>query len=583
MSAPWVSSRETDVATSRAVTSSSDFGRFLLTGYTVRALVGPGAVAGARPGYGRLVTDVRPTARPGRVGPVLAAVVAVLSLGLIAWSGVTGASRQLDGPAPTGVPASGTQVAPEQPDPALARFYNQQVTWSACNDGAECMAFEVPLDYAAPNGDAIQIQVVRLAAGNPDARLGSLVLNPGGPGGSGVEYALAADFVVSPQLRRSYDIVGFDPRGVGTSAPVECLNDAETDGFLAADGSPDTDAELADLISGATDFGALCAQRASGIAPYVDSESAARDIDILRHLLGDERLNWLGKSYGTYLGTMYASLFPGRVGRMVLDGAVAPQATLLEISRGQAEGFERALVRYIADCVDTGDCPLGDTVEDALAELDRLIAQADRTPFTTDDKNRPLTQGLFVYGVLLGLYDTAYGWPSLTAALQGITLGSGTPMLTLVDTFVQRENGRFRDNSFDALNAVTCLDYVERQTLSEVEAFAADLGREFPRFGTSIGWGALSCTYWPYPPAHDGLQPVSGAGTILVIGTEYDPATPVEWATSLKEFIEGSILVTWKNGDGHTAYLSPGARCVDRIVDSYFLSGLVPEGDTVCT
>ena len=525
---------------------------------------------------------MRPTARPGRVGPTLAVLVGVLAFGLIAWSGITGASREIEGPAQTGVPAAVGQVAPEPPDPALARFYDQQITWTECNDGAECMAFEVPLDYAAPNGDVIQIQVVRLAAADADARIGSLVLNPGGPGGSGIEYALAADFVVTPQLRRVYDIVGFDPRGVASSRPVKCLNDAETDRFLAGDGSPDTDAELADLISGSTEFGALCAQRASDIAPHVDSESAARDIDILRHLLGDERLNWLGKSYGTYLGTMYASLFPGRVGRMVLDGAIDPQATLLEISRGQAAGFERALVRYMQDCVDSGDCPLGDTVDDALAELDRLIAQADRTPFTTDDKNRPLTQGLLVYGVLLGLYDTAYGWPSLTAALQGVTLGSGTPMLTLVDTFVQRENGRFNDNSFDALNAVTCLDYVQRQSLGEVEQFAAELGREYPRFGTSIGWGALSCTYWPYPPAHDGLQRVTGTGTILVIGTEYDPATPVEWASRLSDFIDGSILVTWKNGDGHTAYMSPGAQCVDRIVDSYLISGRVPEADTVC-
>lgn len=505
-----------------------------------------------------------------------------MAFGVIAWSGVTGASRDLSGPEPTGVPAATGQVSPEQPDPALARFYDQQVEWTECNDGAECMAFEVPLDYDAPTGATIQIQTVRLAAANTSARLGSLVLNPGGPGGSGIDYALAADFVVSQQLRRVYDIVGFDPRGVGSSSPVQCLNDAETDAFLAADGSPDTDEERADLISGSTDFGALCANRAAAIAPFVDSESAARDIDILRHLLGDEKLNWLGKSYGTYLGTMYASLFPGRVGRMVLDGAVAPQATLLEISRGQAAGFERALLRYVQDCVDSGDCPLGDTLQSALDELDRLIAQSDQTPFKTSDPKRPLTQGLFVYGVLLGLYDTAYGWPSLTAALQGITLGSGDPMLTLVDTFVQREGGRYLDNSFDALNAVTCLDYPERQSLAEVEQFAAELGREFPRFGTSIGWGALACTYWPYPPAHEGLQPVTGTGTILVIGTEFDPATPVEWAGRLSDFITGSILVTWEGGDGHTAYLSPGSRCVDRIVDDYLVSGLVPEGDTIC-
>lgn len=522
------------------------------------------------------------TAQAGRLGPLVALIVALIAFAVVAWSGITGASKEAT-PAPTGAPITAGTAAPEQPDARLQKYYSQQLSWAKCNDGFQCASLTVPLDYEAPDGQTIQIAMLRLPASDSKKRLGSLVLNPGGPGGSGIEYAKSAQLVTSSALRSVYDIVGFDPRGVGESEPVRCLNTAEADMYLANDGTPDTPAERGTIISTATDIGALCAERAAKIAPHIDTESAARDIDIMRAALGDEKLNWLGKSYGTYLGATYATFFPGRVGRMVLDGAVTPDEDLVAQAEDQAMGFETALDRYLADCVRSGSCPAGKSVKTARATITSWLQKADRTPYPTDDPKRPLTESLITYGLLLGLYDTTYGWDSLTLALEGLANGEGAPMLAMVDLFTQRENGKYLDNGLDALNAVTCLDNPVRPSLAQVEASAAKMKTKAPIFGEWIAWGALSCSYWPYPASWNGEINVKGTNDILVIGTQYDPATPVQWATALRNKIENGRLITWLGGDGHTAYMQPGAKCVDRIVDAFFVQGLSPKDGVNCT
>jgi pimeloyl-ACP methyl ester carboxylesterase len=526
------------------------------------------------------VTSPRGTAQPGRTGPAVASVIAVICFALIVWAGVTGAGDGGEDP-PTGTPVGqGTAPIPAL-DPRLSRYYDQVITWEVCEDSFECAELNVPLDYNEPERVSIDIALIRLPTRDTDARLGSLVLNPGGPGGSGIEYVKAAQFVTTDSLRRAYDIVGFDPRGVGASAPVDCLDNDEIDEWLAADGTPDTPAERGDIISFSTDFGALCATRSPNIAPFIDTISAARDIDILREVLGDERLNWLGKSYGTYLGAQYAELFPGRVGRMVLDGAVDPDIDLLEMTRAQALGFELALDRFIADCFTTGECPLGDSVEEGRAKILAWIEAAETTPFKTDDPDRPLTESLVYYGILLGLYDTQFGWEALRLSLQGLAFNDGAGMLSLIDTFTGRDEDGYADNGLEALNAVSCLDHPVRPTLQQVEQLGEELKGSAPIFGEWLAWGALSCTYWPYEATSDGTISVNGVPEILVIGTRYDPATPVQWATRLRDKIENARLIEW-NGDGHTAYMQQGARCVDRIVDAYFIQGLLPDDGTVC-
>lgn len=521
----------------------------------------------------------RGTSQPGRVGPIVGVIAVIVAVALIAWSGISGSRNGL--PEPSGSPITGGSATPEQPDPALLTYYNQNVTWTDCDEGFECGSLTVPLDYEDPAGKTIKIALIRLLAAKPEDRFGSLLLNPGGPGGSGIEYVKAATMVTTSAVRDVYDLVGFDPRGVGQSEPVNCLTQQEADELLASDATVDSDMEEAEIISAATDFGAKCEARDPEIARNIDTVSVAKDVDILRAVLGDERLNWLGKSYGTYIGAIYAELFPGRVGRMVLDGAVDPNLDLIGLTREQAQGFEVALDRYIANCVANGDCPLGTTTTKAKAKFNELRALAKKSPFPTDDAKRDLNESLFLNGVLLGLYQTSYGWDSLTVALQGMVEGDGEPMLALVDLFTNRIDGKFQDNSLDALSAVNCLDFPVRPTLDEVESLVQELKMSAPVFGEWIAWSALSCTYWPFPAPHDRVVKAEGTAQVLVIGTKYDPATPVQWATGLSRAITNSVLVTF-NGDGHTAYLEPGATCVNRIVDAYLVNGLSPEPNTVC-
>lgn len=519
-----------------------------------------------------------PTSQPNRVSLWVAGGVAVLALAIIAWAGISGSGRGDDEPSGTPI-ASGSATAPPT-DPRLARFYDQQLAWKDCDDTFECASLTVPLDYAAPDGETLDLAVIRSASRSGD-RIGSLVVNPGGPGGSGIDYVRAVQYVTTSALREAYDIVGFDPRGVGQSDPVRCLSAGEIDTWLAADGTPDTAAERDDIIRFARTLGEKCARLSPTIVSHVDTISAARDIDILREALGEERLTWLGKSYGTYLGAQYAELFPGRVGRMVLDGALDPDADLIEITRGQALGFEVALDRFLQDCIDSRECPFTGSVADARALLQSWIDSAEAEPYPTDDPDRPLTESLIYYGVLLGLYDTQFGWEALRLGLESLKATDGTALLALIDAYTGREDGRFTDNGLEALNAVTCLDTNVRPSLQQVEALGNELSTSAPFFGQWLAWGALACTYWPYPSDNDGTISVNGVPDILVIGTKYDPATPVQWATRLHDKIENARLVTW-NGDGHTAYMQAGSRCVDRIVDAYFISGLTPDDGTVC-
>ena len=286
---------------------------------------------------------------------------------------------------PSASQAPGSTAAPSEPegsqtpddvptDPAgpagevpvgLEDFYGQQVDWSECGSN-ECGTLTVPVDYTDPDGETIELNLERVLAGSPDDRVGSLVVNPGGPGGSGVDYASAADFIVGPDVRRRYDVVGFDPRGVGRSAPVDCLSDAGLDDFLGTDPTPDDAAEEEGFADASANLAKSCAANAGALLGHVSTVDAAKDMDILRAALGDAKLNFLGKSYGTYLGATYADLFPQLVGQFVLDGVVAPDLTSAEVNQGQAEGFELATRAWAKDCVEEGDCPLGGSVDEVM-------------------------------------------------------------------------------------------------------------------------------------------------------------------------------------------------------------------------
>ena len=462
----------------------------------------------------------------------------------------------------------------------LTKFYSQQLNWSDCGDGFECTKLEVPLNYAKPAKDSIYLSVIRRKAPSNLSR-GSLIVNPGGPGGSGLDYARAADNIMTPTLRKNFDVVGFDPRGIGKSNPIKCLTDKQLDVLLAADQTPDNQSEVNQLVSLSKQFGAGCEKKSPQIMRFMDTISAAKDIDILRQALGDEKLNWFGKSYGTFLGATYAQLFPKRVGRMMLDGAMDPKLNLEQLSYDQALGFEKALQRFLADCAVEDDCPLSKNLKVATKQITNMFAGLNQKPARLED-GRDFTEAMALTGVLGSLYDKQYGWPDLRSALLTALEGDYTSLAASADFYVSRDsNGHYTDNGNEAIYAVTCLDRPDRATVTKTESLATKWAKSAPVFGAALAWSNLGCTYWPVPATGKlGAIEAKGSAKILVIGTKYDPATPYAWAKSLAKQLQNSELLTFV-GDGHTAYLQ-GSDCVDEYVDQYFLIGRAPSG-TVCT
>ena len=506
------------------------------------------------------------------MGKFLAVVLAVF-VGIISVLGYQNFSADS---ADTGSPKPSATVP--QGD-GLDGYYAQKLEWTECNEGFECSTFSVPIDYLNPTDGAIQISVIRkLATGSA---LGSLILNPGGPGGSGIEYTTYAEYVVSATLRENFDIVGFDPRGVGQSTPVECLSDAQTEEYIALDGSPDNKTEVDQAQAMSELFGQTCATNSPETFKFLDTVSATRDIDILRALLGDEKLNWLGKSYGSFLGATYADLFPDRVGRMLLDGAIDPSLSNEELSYGQALGFELALQRFVDDCATRGDCPLSASGKTGVSEITELLIDLDSNPVTLDD-GRQFTQAMGTLGIVGSLYDKVNGWPELRTNLRSAFDNDFSGLAANVDFYTGRQSdGSYKDNSNDAIAAVNCLDRPDRLTIDQTIAVAAEWKIDAPNFGEYLAWSNLSCTYWQTPAT--GLPKeiaAPGTPTILVVGTVNDPATPFQWAQALASQLSSGVLLTL-DGDGHTAYYQ-GSECIDKVVDNFYLTGEA-EADIICT
>jgi pimeloyl-ACP methyl ester carboxylesterase len=513
---------------------------------------------------------------------VVAALAAVLAG--CSFGGGGGREPQPDGGTPSTLPSPPTSGAPGEPatDPAYRALYSQQPTWQDCGERLECADVTVPVDWQAPDGATLQLAVVRRPADDPGHRIGSLLMNPGGPGASGVDYvADYVDHITSATLRARYDVVGFDPRGVGESEPVDCLSDEQMDRFLAFDADPGTPEGMAALRQEARTFGQGCAADAGALLGHVDTVSAARDMDVLRAVLGDDRLHYLGKSYGTFLGATYAELFPHRVGRLVLDGAIDPALSYDEVSIGQAEGMERALRAYVEDCPNREHCPLRGGVEDGLAQIRSVVDAAEQRPLRTDDPARPLTASLAFYGLVAPLYENA-SWHLLDAALQSALAGDGSGLLELADLYADRQpDGTYASNLLEAFNAVNCLDYPVDASPEAMATTAKRQKEASPTFGDSLAYGEVMCDEWPVPPVgHPAPIRAAGAPPILVVGTTGDPATPYPWAQALARELAAGRLLTWE-GEGHTAYLR-GSGCVDAAVDGYLVDGVLPGEGATC-
>lgn len=485
----------------------------------------------------------------------------------------------------TATPETGQVTAPpevigEVPD-ALQEFYSQEVTWEECEDGFACATIEAPLDYSDPSRESIDIAAIRLDS-EGEAQ-GSLLVNPGGPGGSGFNFVRdSAEFVMSERLRQSYDVIGFDPRGVNRSSAVECLTDEEREEARNETMPADvTETEALDILEAdSAEYAELCAERTGELLGYVDTVSAAKDMDILRAIVGDGQLNYLGFSYGTQLGAAYAEMFPEKVGRFVLDGAVDPSLSASEITLGQVEAFDEALRNYVADCQTKNDCPLPGDVEEGVAVVDELFESVELSPMTAAD-GRLVTIATFFQGFVLPLYDSA-SWTALSVAIDLALQGDPTEILRFADLGAEREpDGDYVTNAAAAFTAVNCLDYpmsADPELLAE-EAEALEAASSV--FGEYLSYGALACEDWAYEPV---LEPspagAPGAAPMVVIGTTGDPATPYDWSLALADQLESAVHVTWE-GQGHTAYGRSG-QCIEDIVDDYLLDGIVPEMGVRC-
>ncbi|GHS85495.1 alpha/beta hydrolase [Actinomycetota bacterium] len=475
-------------------------------------------------------------------------------------------------PEPT---VTSTDVAPD-----LVRFYTQQLDWTACGD-LECTTAMVPLDWADPAGATIELAVNRSPAKGDD-RLGSLLINPGGPGASGTDAlsSLALERV-SQDVQDRYDMVGFDPRGVAGSSPVTCVDDADMDTLLATDFDFATDAGVQEAEQAYGTFGAACLQNTGPVLGHVDTVSAARDLDVLRAALGDEKLTYLGYSYGTQLGATYAGLFPDRVGRLVLDGALDPTLTSDELSAGQAAGFESALRAYVEDCQAGATCPLTGSADDGMAQIGDLLDRARTSPLKTGTDRR-LTAALAFAGIALPLYDQN-SWPYLTIALtSALQNGDGSVLLQLSDVYYDRAaDGTYTSNSTNAFWSIGCLDDRGTTDIAQMRTEAAAIQEVAPTVGYFFGYGGVLCSQWPVPEV-GGLDSYAaeGAAPILVVGTTNDPATPYAWAQRLADLLSSGTLLTYE-GEGHTAY-GRSNSCISDAVDGYLIDGTVPAEGTRC-
>jgi pimeloyl-ACP methyl ester carboxylesterase len=492
---------------------------------------------------------------------------------------VTGTGGASHSPAPRHTVSIAPPAGP--PPSTISGYYHQKLRWQPCDKGFQCARLLVPVDYQRPGGRRFSLPVIRLRATRPAQRIGSLVINPGGPGGSGVSYALQARSVIAAPVRARFDIVGFDPRGVGASEPsVHCLSGPQLDRYFATNDSPSTPAQLASVVAGARLFARGCEAISGALLPYLGTRNAARDMDVLRAALGDAKLTYLGKSYGTYLGTWYAQLFPSHVRALVLDGAVDPEGSGLSMDTVQGQGFQVALRSFTADCLTRADCPLGHQgVGAAVARIQSLVAQANRRPLTNHLDRQPADGAMLLNGIATALYSQTY-WPALRAGLAQAFGGDGTVLVELANALYERNARGQYSNLADADMAVSCLDRPWPKALATWQSAARAAAKAAPLFGQPITWGNLPCAYWPvrsYP-----LTPIHAAGAppILVIGNKRDPATPYRWAQALAGDLRSGVLLGW-NGNGHTAYMM-GSSCVDSAVNSYLISLTVPRSGLVC-
>lgn len=448
----------------------------------------------------------------------------------------------------------------------LSAYWQQTLTWEPCA-GGECATMKVPLDWENPGKAALDISVIRIKG--TDSTLGPLFVNPGGPGVGAKDFAIST----AKQGWAGYDIVGWDPRGSGDSTHVECGTTEQTDAAYLADGTPDDEAERSALIDAWTAFGQQCRQASGELLDHLSTIENVRDLDLLRFLLGAEKLNYIGVSYGTYIGALYAELFPENTGRMVLDSAVNITD---DDSVSQADGFELALTNYATWCAGDESCTLGSSTEEIMTTIDTFLRGLDAQPLQVGD--RTLSQGYGANGIALFLYSGAEMYPVLTLALVSGMAGDGGLLLEAADQVVGRVNGQWDTQAF-AFPAIRCVDSWD---LGVDEAFTGweESVPKSPVFAGNTGVD-LVCERWTAAIAPQLKPTGKGAAPILVVGSTGDSATPYEHAVTMAQQLESGVLLTY-DGPGHGA-ISANNSCVDETLHAYLEKGTLPEDQKTCS
>ncbi|MFJ2776191.1 alpha/beta hydrolase [Kitasatospora sp. NPDC087315] len=538
---------------------------------------------------------------------VLLTVLAAGTL-LLASACDDGATSGQDRAAGTTSPAPAAPMATPTPaprptgadDPALKPFYGQQITWAACPadpkaaeakidiSGMQCGRLHVPLDYANPATDALDLALIKLPAARPDQRIGSLMVNPGGPGASGVEMVKYGAERFDGTLHKRFDVIGFDPRGTGDSSPVVCLDDKQHDALGEQDDLPDPQARKARHQQRNAEFAAACQAGSGRLLPFIGTRNTARDLDVLRAAVGDQKLNYLGVSYGTYLGSLYAEEFPKNTGRLILDGAVDPTQERLDSSIKQQIGFEKSFERFAADCVENhaDECSLGkDPARAAEKAADFLDGLRDH-PLTVNGRRVGSGQGWT--GTMSLLYgDEKTTWKYLRLSLNLAMLhGKGDGLLAFADEYNGRDEKGHYDPSQDALRAIRCADVAAPAPSPErAQAAVKQLQEQAPLLTKGTTADDLSepqCANWPFEtPEKPHTVRAEGSAPILVVGTTGDPATPYAAAETLAKGFANATLLTL-TGEGHGAF-GKGNVCVDRAMEAYLTEGTLPAAGTRCS
>ena len=450
------------------------------------------------------------------------------------------------------------------------------IAWTDCGGGFQCGTLQVPLDYEHPDARKISLALLRTRAKDQSKRIGSVLINPGGPGESGIEY-LRGDVRSMSNLNRRFDLVTWDPRGVAASTPVTCVDGPQEDAYLALDTVLDDPQEKSTAILALKDFAAGCQKRSGDLLPFMDSASTAKDMDQIRIAVGDEKLTYLGFSYGTYIGQWYGHLFPTRVRAMSLDGVVDATVPANEALLGQVIGFEQNLQSFLADCRSRPSCGYGRS-GDPGTKLTALMARLDSTPLKVG--GRELTRALAMTGLLVTLYDQSL-WTYLDQALTAAQNGDGRILLLLADAYNHRNPDGTYANLFNgAFHSAYCLDFPVPTDIAEYDRLGPTFARASALFGPWSQYSNLQCAYWPAKPKHGQAQlTVSGAPPILLVGGTHDPATPYEESVAVSKQIDGSILLT-REGNGHTSY--DASACAHAAEDAYLIELKLPPPGTTC-